>query len=637
MALPSKTEIALVAWVVRWFMLKPTVVLGRFLGGKPLSGQYKTDATWFSRGTELLDGAHAMGQWAYRPGWQRFLVRWGAMGATVATLAGLAYAPILTTVAVVAALGAWVALLVRRALRSHQARQHHRTVVVPLAEALRTLLPEWDHAARLAALTVPAEPSEDDPVRIMLPNSFEGTDAQKAGISGLVSRRLGGSWDGAWQLHAAPFYVEFTPRKAKPQLPKRVDWIPSDDPHTVMIGVGHHGPIWVKTETETPHWGVTAGTGGGKTTSLLLPLMHNRLHGALVDVIDLKEDSFDEAADGVSGVRIHRDAISAVMCLAEFFTSMKSIRTARIEGYSEPIPNRILVLDEFGSFMLAAQTWWKYGLNGKGTPPFLAWFRMALMQGRTKNHRMVFGVHQFSLDIFGSTDARDLVGAKVVIGPCSGPKWVTSFGQGTHKPDWDESIPGRGVVGITGKGGGIQEVQMCYFTMSEAREMLESCDPAPEWFDRGEMAPWITPAGVKAADAEGSVRGFLPGGEHVTDVTALSSHASSPSLDPVTDVTVTRAVTPELGAGQLAIEAAPRASLRLVPEMYTLREAAEAGIVPLSYDALRQRKKRAAKLGVEFPEGVSFGSVTQYSEAELRDWWDRVQSAGGGSAQESAG
>lgn len=607
--------------------IKPTVVALRFATGRPLTGREKTDATWLHRGETPLTTVVPRGQWAYRPGWQRMLIRWAVLAALVVALVLHATTPVVTVLVVAAVTVAVVVLRVRNQVRAYRDQKYHRTVVVPLAEGLQAMLPEWDLAQRVSALTVPENPSDEEPVRVMLPNGWEGTDPQKAGISGLVSRRLGGEWDASWQQREAPFYVEITPRKAKPKLPKKVDWIPSDDPHTVMVGVGHKGPIWVKTETESPHYGVTAGTGGGKTTTLLMPVIHNRQHGALVDYIDLKEDSVDEAVGGgesrlepVSGVRVHRDAQSAVTCLAEFFTSMKSMRTAKMQGYAETIPNRVLVLDEFGSFMLAAKSWWKHGVGEKGEPPFMAWFRMSLMQGRTKNHRMVFGVHDFSLDVFGSSESRDLVGAKIVIGACSSTKWTKSFGHGVPKPEWDEKIPGRGVIGTSGAADSIEEVQMCYFTMSEAYQMLRECPTAPEWFDQGELAPWITPEGVKIAHQEGHVRDFLPGGKHVTEPTDSLEGEGSASSEPVTAVTVTGDVT-----GSEPASGAPH--LRVVPQTYTLREATEEGVLPLSYDGVRQRKSRGKKLGVEFPEGVSFGGVTKYTADELREWWGRLQKA----------
>lgn len=605
--------------------IKPSIFAMRFATGRPLSGREKTNATWLRAGTAPVNPDAQCGRWSYRPGWQRMVIRWAVLSVLVGTVVAYAAVPVLTTVAGVALLLAVVVIRGRRRLRAYRDERYHRTVVVPLAEALQALLPEWDLAQRVAALTVPPSPSDEEPVRVMLPNSWEGTNPQKAGLTGLISRRLGGEWDSSWQQREAPFYVEFTPKKAKAQLPTQVEWIPSDDPHTVMVGMGHKGPIWVKTETQSPHYGVTAGTGGGKTTTLLIPVIHNRQHGALVDYIDLKEDSVDSAVGGgdgdlepVSGVRVHRDAQSAVTCLAEFFTSMKSIRTAKMQGYSDPIPNRVLVLDEFGSFMIAAKSWWRYGVGEKGEPPFMAWFRMSLMQGRTKNHRMVFGVHDFSLDVFGSSESRDLVGAKIVIGACSSTKWTKSFGNGVPKPEWNEKIPGRGVIGTSGAADSIEEIQMCYFTMDQAYQMLQECPPAPEWFDSGDIAPWITPEGVNLAHNEGHVRGFLPGGQYVTPPSEAEEGDGSASSGPVTAVTVTGGVT--------AAEApSGTRHLRVVPQTYTLREAAEEGILPLSYDGIRKRKSRGQKLGISFPEGVSFGGVTKYTADELRDWWERVQ------------
>lgn len=406
-----------------------------------------------------------------------------------------------------------------------------------------------------------------EPVRLALPDDFSRSTG--AAILELLGDRLGGDWTARWHLDRYPAYAEFRRRVVQPKPPASVDWELSRDRYSIFVGKTGTRDVYVKTETETPHWGVSAGTGGGKTSTLLLPAIHWRGHGGLVDVIDLKAESYVDSLEGVSGFRVHKDVISAAQAMAEFLVSSKAVTLARENGYPDPIPPRVLLIDEFGSFVSAVENWWKYGLKEKGSAPVFAWFHMILMQGRTKDHRVVVGTHDFAANTFKSTAVRDLIGTKILIGPVSGPKWVTAFGYEVKKINYDSKKPGRGVIGVAGAG--VEELQLAYISPEDARAVCSDFTPAPEWFDNCEMAPWITDEAVELTDREAAVRGFLPGGEYIpADATMSASQALSES-----------SVLPGSGDTQ-------RSGLRLVHsedaeqaardvEMVGLREALEEG------------------------------------------------------------
>ncbi|GAA3262349.1 hypothetical protein GCM10010493_41230 [Streptomyces lavendulae subsp. grasserius] len=62
------------------------------------------------------------------------------------------------------------------------------------------------------------------------------------------------------------------------------------------------------------------------------------------------------------------------------------------------------------------------------------------------------------------------------------------------------------------------------------------------------------------------------------------------------------------------------------PELFLLREACEAGILPLSYAAARHRKARARKQGRPFPAGIVREGGTYFTARELTDWYKAEQS-----------
>jgi len=400
-------------------------------------------------------------------------------------------------------------------------RAHVREVLIPLYAGLAPLLgtPVEDKPTKW--LQIPRDVDFSDPaarMRITLPDTWRGLDEARTTLVRLVSERLGVPLSATWQLSARPMGVELAPVIIPPPevLPTQVGWEDTGDRYRVMVGRTYGDMrVVVSTLTETPHYAVGANTGGGKTTALLVPTVQARSYGTLVDMIDCKGDSYvgslmnEDLVCDVPGVRIHTTGLQAIRCLAEFYTSMKAMAWARAAGYEGEIYDRLLVIDEFGSFMESALIWWRY--NAKGKPLFLSWFHMALMQGRTKNHRLVVGTHDFSKTTFGGTNVRNLLGTKIWIGPCPPPVWVAAFGY-APRIDYDPHIPGRAVLNITGSDA-VTEVQLVHLTKAEARQMALQTPPAPDWFTRGEMAPWISAEIIEDVDAEAGVAAFLPGAE----------------------------------------------------------------------------------------------------------------------------
>ncbi|WP_027935491.1 P-loop NTPase family protein [Amycolatopsis thermoflava] len=516
----------------------------------------------------------------------------------------------------------------REMVEARAARIRHvratRQLVAALKTALSGLLRLEPHEVQLEVPLSYKTPG-GDPVWLALPDDWSG--AQAAAVVGLIEDRLGGKWNARWHLTEHPHYATFTRSTAKPKPPKQVEWELSPDQYRIYVGKSGTEKVFVETETETPHWGVSAGSGGGKTTTLTLPAIHWRAHGGLVDIIDLKQESFNDSVAGISGFRVHTDVVSAVKCVAEFLTSAKAVTKAIERGYpAEEIPPRVLLIDEFGSFVQAADIYWKRGLGEKGEVPVYSWFHVILMQGRTKNHRVVVGTHDYSQGTFKSTAARDLIGTKILIGPTSTPKWVTAFGHEFKKINVDAGIPGRAVIGQAGKG--VEEFQIAYITPEDTRAMCSEFEPAPEWFDNGEMAPWITERDVEVADREAFVRGFLPGGRFVTydDDEAPQLPAShAPSDTPVLGeqarkLTLLGPDTKAVGLRQALTDGHLMGLIHQANQRHP--NADPDRLTNLALEVLRAAKKKAKKNGDgSFPEPVgNRGQEDLYLVSDLQAW-----------------
>ncbi|MFD7978773.1 hypothetical protein [Streptomyces sp. NPDC059071] len=478
---------------------------------------------------------------------------------------------------------------------------------------------------------------------LRLPLEWMGGKDSMGALQHVVDTRVPGEWVAQWERSGASQYVQWTrkPKPAeKPVLPGYVEWKPTGNRFEVFVGQAVEGDrivdVMVQTQSATPHWGVGGDTGSGKSTVLYIPIVHGRQHGELIDILDTKQNSLIEA-EGHSGVRVHKTVRSCIGAFGEFMVSMMAAESAMgkdaAPGARAQLIPRLLVIDELPTLIKMAYVWWRYGLKGKGTPPFLDWFSIILLQGRSSDHRIVVGTQQFANTFFGGTMERAQIGTKIVVGLQDRISWGVAFGQSTPVIQYDTTVKGRGAFADKRQAPDadhlfVREFQPAYITPRVA-EYLAACPPAPAWFDAGEIAPWITEDILKEADLVAAVGAFLPGGQYgpdappsVTPTAAAGETLRSPSSAHVTENLGAARVTARVTVAGGADEAAEDAAL---PETYSLAEACTAGIVPWKHSTARQYKKRSEERGIAFPEGVTDGRTTYYTEEELKDWVTRWQ------------
>ncbi|MFC8983546.1 hypothetical protein ACFU3J_15865 [Streptomyces sp. NPDC057411] len=480
---------------------------------------------------------------------------------------------------------------------------------------------------------------------LRLPLEWMGGKEAVNALQHVIDTRVPGEWVARWERAGASQSVQWTRKPKpveKPVLPDYVEWKSTGSRYEVFVGQAVEGDrivdVVVHTQSATPHWGVGGDTGSGKSTVLYIPIVHGRQHGELVDILDTKQNSLIEA-EGHSGVRVHKTVRSCISAFAEFMVSMMAAEAAlgkdAAPGVRAQLIPRLLVIDELPTLIKMAYVWWKYGLKGKGVPPFLDWFSIILLQGRSSDHRIVVGTQQFANSFFGGTMERAQIGTKIVVGLQDRISWGVAFGQSTPVIQYDTTVKGRGAFADKRQAPDadhlfVREFQPAYITPRVA-QLLAACPPAPSWFDAGGIAPWITDAILKEADLVAAVGAFLPGGLYgpetpasVTPAAATGGTAPSPSSVRVTGAPVTSSGTGRVTAAGPGAEAAEDAAL---PVTYSLAEACAAGIVPWKHSTARQYKKRSEERGVAFPEGVTDGRTTYYTEDELKDWVIRWKEA----------
>ncbi|TLQ38864.1 type IV secretory system conjugative DNA transfer family protein [Streptomyces marianii] len=509
--------------------------------------------------------------------------------------------------------------------------------------AARQILRLEDKEPRSRWLAVPDDVrAEDARIVLRVPASWIGGPEAVTAIERIIEERVPGEWVPQWERTGKEHYVRWTPKPKpvpRPVLPDYVPWKSTGDPRSVFVGLAIQGDYLVdavvQTQTATPHWGVAGGTGSGKSTVLYIPVVHGRQNGELIDILDTKRNSLAEA-EGFSGVRVHKTVRACIAAFGEFLTSMMAAEAA-IEKGADPalraaLVPRTLVVDELPTLIKLAYTWWRYGLKGKGTPPFLNWLSIILLQGRSSNHRVVVGTQQFANTFFGGTMERAQIGTRIAVGHQDRVSWGVAFGQSTPVLKYDTEIPGRGAFADNRQDPEadylyVREIQPSYITPDVAK-LLAQCAPAPAWFDAGEMAPWITPELLDEVNQTAATGAFLPGGKYgppslpsVGSAAAGGITGGSPSSQHTTAALTTGGTTAgATGAGAELVPAEAEDQDEALVETYSLAVAFERGIIPYKAATIRTYFKRGEKRGIKAPEGITDGQTSFYSEEELKTW-----------------
>ncbi|WP_370131453.1 hypothetical protein [Streptacidiphilus sp. EB103A] len=335
------------------------VMIGRFLSGAPLS-----------------DGPRSPGALAR---WQHVLLRlfvlaWGGWAGW--TWWGLhLHSRVIVASSVIAA--ALVPVVGVAHLLGRGRRAHMRTLVVPLSLALKDLMPAWDDAQRLKAVTIPVNRSY---VKIALPDSWNGQEGHEKMLRELVAARLGGKWEGQWNLSKYPFNVTFVPAKPKQvhEVPDKVDFfspemqaaIAACRPGQIVIGLDERSqPVMKEMTGETPMWALSVGSGGGKSSFLQQVITQLVYQGATVVGVDVKMASII-CFEGVRGIHLYTDPgnvgdmRAAITWVAQEVAARNYLKK---QDPTKEFDRLTLILEEGNEFGDASKAWWNENKE-KGEP-----------------------------------------------------------------------------------------------------------------------------------------------------------------------------------------------------------------------------------------------------------------------------
>ncbi|MEV7809028.1 hypothetical protein AB0O28_39355 [Microbispora sp. NPDC088329] len=587
------------------------------IGGATIGTKSRTDeggATMF-RSAESVARRPSLSPFYGRPAWLRMLPY-----PALVVLAWLwVYAPwALVTLAF--CLTAYAGLRIWQALST---AQHRREIVRPLAAVLAPALEE--RPARILEGIVLPKNWQDDDAEVVIPLPDHHRPDQISQAARLVAARLGGDWNHARSGHA-PYTLTFRHKPAPPSYLEFRDVAPllrQGSLETPLMGLGCDlAPLRIDFGGAVAHLGLSAGTGAGKSTLIRLLVMQLAFHGVRDFVgIDSKLVSF-AGLEGVPGMRIYNGEIT------EMWSAIEETRFEMDDRYNylarnpdAKFPPKFLILEEQNDFALETKIVWEEikSKGDKAKAPVWNDIARLLLKARQVNIRLIGVYQRMTAEVAGGASdgtLRDMYGDKG-LSRFSHQAWDSLVG--TRPRAQSSEVQGRWVHV---RGGLHRQVQVPYVTSSDVMNFL---DTAPQVTYQGHQVPLMQPrpeplpaASPQAVPPKAGRRPY-----EIAGALGDSGDGDTPQTEDGTVVWLADRQKRAQSFTGTFTQPAPAA-----PEKrYTLEEACESGIIPLSYEAAKRRRTRARDAGRPFPDGIKEGRATVYTARELRDWWQTESEA----------
>jgi hypothetical protein len=274
------------------------VLTWRWLSGGELDGKARTNATWTRKSTKVLHRSGHAVAWHHLPRLHRGAIRSGfTLGAPALALAA-ATAPGLTLAAFAALALAFVTVfgwLAWRRLREFRQHPVHKRPVELALHRSRYVRPL--RGAVTPVLGAPPTRLEVAPdygkVVLGLPLAFTGAQRDRDDVLRAVTSKLPiEAPEAQWDLQGRKPQVTFLRSQPPPARVLFAEILPEvrkAKPTEMVQGIGRKGSlIKVSVDNDSPHLGISMGSGDGKSTLARLHAAQMLYHGALLVVLDYK-------------------------------------------------------------------------------------------------------------------------------------------------------------------------------------------------------------------------------------------------------------------------------------------------------------------------------------------------------------
>lgn len=574
------------------------------VGGELLGTRHHTDAFGASlfRSAAKVERKPSLSPFAGRA------VAWRAVPypAAVVALWMYVYTPWLLGT-LTAGLGAWMGW---HAWRTLSTWQHRRAIVRPMARALAPALQERADVI-LSGIVVPKDYAEDHAeVVIPLPDDHRPMHIQEA--SRIVHERLGGEWRHV-RSPQAPYVLTFRHKPAPPSYVAYEDvaelLLTGGDIWTPFIGLGtERDSVRLNFDGHVVHLGISAGTGAGKSTLMRLMAVQFALYsgGAARQIyIDVKGD--DEGMTSIPGMVVLNDigTLDGLEGLPRMWQAIRWVaseldaRRRGLRGPKEAWEPIILYNDEQNMFADYTSTAWDM-MRDKDDPktaPVWQDMRMIGFMGRSFKIRMVNAYQVFSAAAAGGGNAQRGAELRRQFGNLMLARFNPSMWDnlvGTRPRGQSSDIPGRWLH--VNNAGLARAVQLPQFEPQHVVDLLTYAGFEVPTIGGPSHTP--VPSGSSGASHE------IPAGPGDWGTGDPAGPAAGPA-DPLPDNV--REFRPR----------SQNASQNPAEPRYTLKEACQQGIIPVTYEAARKARQRARTRGEWFPPGEDSPRGETYTAEEL--------------------
>jgi hypothetical protein len=563
----------------------------RWLTGQPWHGKPLTNAGWKrpGKGDAFTPTKHAP-RFHYRPRWQRTVIRVTETTVSILILSGLIVNFWLTVdflagaCAGLAVLGCW------RAWLRWQRRKHRRAWVEP-AHAIVAPMVGWP-VVNPPHSWLAVEQDRSRAVFQLPPGRDFSDPHEQEKIVRAASRVLGiempePSWALAGPEHTLT--IAETPPPPDEVLCAHIwDILTGAGPDTLVIGIGRDGrPVTIDLDGDSPHVGLSMGSGGGKSVTCGLILAQMLYRGCLGVVLDIKRISHTWAR-GLPNVAYARDVEEIhdmLIALAKEGDRRNRIADdqADIEGKVRGSvgPRIVVIAEELNTMMKRLRAYWQRE-RGPGAPrrsPALDALDELLAMGRqVRINVIMIGQRLSAAATGGSGDARENLAA-LILARFKPATWKMLIPDLPMPPRTKHKLRGEVVTDEA------KTVQIALLTGAERRRLALAGRIS-------KMASWCPemPCAGTMQIPETVPQDELPGAAEQAFDTVTSG---KPDISPP------------------AVSAA---------EPVTLSAAVQAGILPMTLAAVRTARHREDT----FPKPVARNGLAHlYDPVELDDWFRR--------------
>jgi len=445
-----------------------------------------------------------------------------------------------------------------------------------------------------------------DGVVVMLPPTFAGRPSERQFIAQAVREKLGlGDVSDNWVLRGRHSYVQFRPRQRPPDKAPFADpavrgMVEKAKASAPLIGLTHgNRAVAVDLDSESPHVLLSAGTGGGKSSTIRAVAAQLIHHGALCWVMDAKRHSHSWLRQ-VPGVRYFRDIGEIHAALIELGKEGRRRNLAfddiDIDDAAPQFPRLVVICEELNATTSMLKQYWHNNRESGDQPtsPAIMALGQLLFMGRAVRIHVLAVAQLATAKDLGGPEQRENYAVRI-LARYTANAWKMLVPECTFTPSTRH--PGRAQVCI---GGTATETQVLFMTPHEARDWA-LVGRQQTLIDDAAARP-LTPAGVAASRAVAT--------------TAFLGEAGGTVALPGADVA--RDTEPADGDGG--------------PVAVSLSEASKdrgEAVVDLRLDALRQASRRDP----EFPAPVGRRGQARLYDPEALQRWQRNRPRSNGQDQ----